>query len=293
MTSRRDALPSEPTRHAPVLRRIAGALALLSVAVLLAFGPRPAMAQSDSAKAGSAQGDQARLVERARLTLEQLTSDPEFDDLNRYLKNAEAVLIVPQLIKGGFIVGGEGGSAVLLARAQDGTWSPPAFYTLGAASIGLQIGGQVSQVVFTIMNRDALAQAADRLLNIEGVTTTLVYGLDDRTIYVSARTRGTDLDLGEALRDAFGQIGSAGGHADMAGAQIELGVMEDEETPIEEIAEGIVTDRFLDVLEARWNRPLGVTTGEQYLVESEDVDTSVVVSPPEGESLESLTDDSV
>jgi len=201
MTSRRDALPSEPTRHAPVLRRIAGALALLSVAVLLAFGPRPAMAQSDSAKAGSAQGDQARLVERARLTLEQLTSDPEFDDLNRYLKNAEAVLIVPQLIKGGFIVGGEGGSAVLLARAQDGTWSPPAFYTLGAASIGLQIGGQVSQVVFTIMNRDALAQVLDTQIKVGAdasiavgpigkgleASTTGNFGAD---IYAFAKTEG-------------------------------------------------------------------------------------------------------
>ena len=181
-----------------------------------------------------------------------------------------------------------------LQRIESPSIAPETLETLARAITNrTRHGPAVLSGVGQLRNRDALAQAADRLLNIEGVTTTLVYGLDDRTIYVSARTRGADLDLGEALRDAFGQIGSAGGHADMAGAQIELGVMEDEETPIEEVAEGIVTDRFLDVLEARWNRPLGVTTGEQYLVESEDVDTSVVVSPPEGESLESLTDDSV
>ncbi|PSP53762.1 DHH family phosphoesterase, partial [Halobacteriales archaeon QH_7_68_42] len=71
--------------------------------------------------------------------------------------------------------------------------------------------------------RDALAQAADRLLNIEDVTTTFVYGISEGTVYVSARARNADIDLGETLRDAFGQIGSAGGHADMAGAQLSLG----------------------------------------------------------------------
>ncbi|HSR71739.1 MAG TPA: lipid-binding SYLF domain-containing protein, partial [Kiloniellales bacterium] len=56
----------------------------------------------------------------------------------------------------GFIVGAEGGSGVLLVRGSDGSWSPPAFYTLAAGSIGLQIGGQVSEVVFTLMNDGAV-----------------------------------------------------------------------------------------------------------------------------------------
>ena len=103
-----------------------------------------------------------------------------------------------------------------------------------------------------IGDRDTLAQAADRLLNLEGIATTLVYGIKDGTIYVSARARGTDLDLGEALRAAFDQVGSAGGHADMAGAQIELGVMEwveEGEQSLREVVDGLVTDRFLEVLE--------------------------------------------
>lgn len=107
-----------------------------------------------------------------------------------------------------------------------------------------------------ISNRDALAQAADRLLNLEGVTTTLVHGIKEQTVFVSARARGADVDLGEALRDAFGQIGSAGGHADMAGAQLELGMMgvnEDTES-VPDVVDDVLSDRFLDVLEARWNR---------------------------------------
>ncbi|WP_459192411.1 DHH family phosphoesterase [Halosimplex sp. J119] len=108
-----------------------------------------------------------------------------------------------------------------------------------------------------LSDRDALAQAADRLLDLEDVTTTLVYGISDGTIYVSARARGTDLDLGETLRDAFGQIGSAGGHADMAGAQISLGLLDaidaDDES-LNDIVRAIVSDRFLDAMGSRSHR---------------------------------------
>jgi len=93
-----------------------------------------------------------------------------------------------------------------------------------AAAIGNreQRGSVVTTYVGEIQDRDALAQAADRLLMMEGVSTTVVYGVMDGGIYVSGRARGTGLDLGETLRDAFDQIGSAGGHADMAGAQIQM-----------------------------------------------------------------------
>ena len=56
---------------------------------------------------------------------------------------AHGLLIIPELVKGGFIVGAEAGFGVFMVRGSDGTWSAPAFYTLAAGSIGLQIGGQV------------------------------------------------------------------------------------------------------------------------------------------------------
>ena len=106
-------------------------------------------------------------------------------------------------------------------------------------------------------DRDALAQAADRLLDLEDVTVTFVYGITDGTVYVSARARGTDVDLGEALRDAFGQIGSAGGHADMAGAQISLGVLDAVDAGDEgllEVVHSVVADRFLEAVESHTHR---------------------------------------
>ena len=66
------------------------------------------------------------LVEAARISLDRVLSNQSSDNLKRYLDNARAVLIVPELIKGGFIVGAEGGTGVLLVRGADGTWSAPA-----------------------------------------------------------------------------------------------------------------------------------------------------------------------
>jgi lipid-binding SYLF domain-containing protein len=104
----------------------------------------------------AAAGEPERLVEKSKITLDELLQDPGFSELSGYIGQAKGVLIFPQLIKGGFIVGGEGGSGVFLVKGADGSWSAPAFYTLAAGSIGLQIGGQVSQVVFTVMNDGAV-----------------------------------------------------------------------------------------------------------------------------------------
>ncbi|MFW6017338.1 MAG: DHH family phosphoesterase [Halapricum sp.] len=178
-----------------------------------------------------------------------------------------------------------------LQRIENPNMSPETFETIGCAIRNrTRHGPVVITGVEDIQDRDALAQAADRLLNIEDVTTTLVYGIDDSTIHVSARTRGADLDIGEALRDAFGAIGSAGGHADMAGAQIEAGSFEAEgfeanERPLIELVDEILTDRFLDVLEARWNRPVRAR-GEPYRVEGDPERRDVHVFPPDIESID-------
>lgn len=98
------------------------------------------------------------LVDKCRLSVQSMLSQSDFKPMGDYIKKARAVLIFPSLFKGGFILGGEGGTGVLLARRGDGTWSYPAFYYFGAASLGLQIGGQLSEVVLTVMNDDSLGR---------------------------------------------------------------------------------------------------------------------------------------
>lgn len=72
--------------------------------------------------------------------------------------------------------------------------------------------------------RDTLPQAADYLLNLEGVTTTLVFGIIDDTVHLSARTRDPRVHVGDVMASAFDGFGSAGGHRDMAGGTVSLGV---------------------------------------------------------------------
>ncbi|MDS0282950.1 DHH family phosphoesterase [Haloarcula onubensis] len=152
-----------------------------------------------------------------------------------------------------------------LQRIEDPSVSGETLAVIGRAIDNREEEGSVLlSCVGQLSDRDALAQAADRLLDLEGVQATMVYGVLDGTIYISARARGADIDLGEALRDAFGQIGSAGGHADMAGAQITLGVLDsvdDHEESLHSIVRSVVNDRFLDVVQSRSHRLLGRVNG--------------------------------
>jgi lipid-binding SYLF domain-containing protein len=97
------------------------------------------------------------LVDRARITLNDFMSDPNYVWLHENIDHAKGVLIFPQVIKGGFIWGGSGGTGVLLVRDQrTGNWSEPAFYTIGSVTFGLQIGGEAAQVVMLAMTQKAI-----------------------------------------------------------------------------------------------------------------------------------------
>jgi lipid-binding SYLF domain-containing protein len=73
------------------------------------------------------------------------------------LHRARGVMIIPTLVKGGFIFGAQGGTGVLLSRdPKTGSWSYPAFYAMGAGSFGLQIGLEVSKIMLIVMNDKAL-----------------------------------------------------------------------------------------------------------------------------------------
>ena len=99
--------------------------------------------------------DLSGLLHSATRTAEHMNRDPAFTEARHMLRDARAVLIVPHLVKGGFIFGGEGGNGVLLARTHHG-WSNPAFYAFGGASFGFQAGLEEAQIVLLIMSDRAL-----------------------------------------------------------------------------------------------------------------------------------------
>ena len=99
-------------------------------------------------------------------------------DIRDIMRRAVAVMVVPELVKGGFIVGGEGGDAVLLTRSAGGKFENPRFYFLGSLSLGLQIGLEVAEVVLCVMSQRALqAWAHDEVkLGAQAGLTVLVVG---------------------------------------------------------------------------------------------------------------------
>ena len=98
----------------------------------------------------NAQGEQQVLIDQATTTLSNFIRDPEMKWLQQNIGRAKAVLISPEIVKAGFIVGGSGGRAVLVAK-NGGKWVGPAFYTLATASIGFQAGVAASEMVTLVM----------------------------------------------------------------------------------------------------------------------------------------------
>ena len=103
----------------------------------------------------SAQGDQQVLVNQADTTLSNFMRDPEMKWLQQNIGKARAVLISPEIVKAGFIIGGSGGRAVLVAK-QGGKWVGPAFYTLATASVGFQAGIAASEMVTLVMTEKGM-----------------------------------------------------------------------------------------------------------------------------------------
>lgn len=113
----------------------------------------------------------------------------------------------------------------------------------------------VSNVGF-IRNRDALAESADFLLRLEGISTVLVFGIVEDYIEMSARTRDVRVNIGAVMKEAFGDIGSGGGHATMGGARIPLGLFKlaKDKSSLLKLAEEAITEKFLEALRIKEQR---------------------------------------
>lgn len=111
---------------------------LLTFSALISFSPPARAASADEISA------------EAMAALEQLYSqDPRMRELG---KKAVAVLVFPNIIKGGFLVGGERGSGALIRRGQ-----VEGFYSISALSFGFQAGAQQFSYALFFMNEPALA----------------------------------------------------------------------------------------------------------------------------------------
>jgi lipid-binding SYLF domain-containing protein len=101
--------------------------------------------------------EQQGLVDKARVTFESFMTDKNQAWLKENLNQAKGLIIIPSLLKAGFVIGGSGGSGVLIVKDEKtGQWSQPAFYTLGAGSIGFQIGAEAAEVIMMVRTQKAV-----------------------------------------------------------------------------------------------------------------------------------------
>ena len=140
-------------------------------------------------------------IERARLTLRSMLQDETYAPLSNALRDARGVMVFPELFRGGFFVGGEGGIGVLLVRRTDGTWGYPAFYLMAGGSFGLQFGGQISEMVLAIMTQRGIDAVLSRYATLgadaNAALVSIGVGVDARTaldtgadMYAFSRNQG-------------------------------------------------------------------------------------------------------
>jgi lipid-binding SYLF domain-containing protein len=101
--------------------------------------------------------EQQGLVDQARVTFDNFMKDENQAWLKENLNQAKGLLIIPSLLKAGFFIGGSGGSGLLIVKDdKTGQWSQPAFYTIGAGSLGIQFGAEAAEVIMMVRTQKAV-----------------------------------------------------------------------------------------------------------------------------------------
>ncbi|HQR35643.1 MAG TPA: lipid-binding SYLF domain-containing protein [Blastocatellia bacterium] len=120
-------------------------ISMLGVAVLL----------TTSVLAQGRMKDEKNQSQKAAEVFREIMDIPDKEIPREILDKAECVAVFPQVVKAGFIVGGQGGRGVASCRTSTG-WSAPAYFNLGGGSFGLQIGAQATDFVLLFMNKGGM-----------------------------------------------------------------------------------------------------------------------------------------
>jgi len=141
-----------------------------------------------------AQDKEANKIDDAIEVLEDLKDlpiDGEEDITEELMEDAEAVVIIPKLKKGGLIVGGKFGKGIVLIKNEDGSWSDPAFVKIAGGSLGFQIGYTSSDLFLVFRNKKILKQLSkDKGRFTLGADVTVAAGKQGRSA-----SANTDVDF--------------------------------------------------------------------------------------------------
>ena len=117
--------------------------------------------------AGSAREDSVARLQSSVDVLRSIMATPDKGIPEEVLSNAKCILVVPDLIKGGFIFGGKHGRGVASCRTSSG-WSAPAFVSVGGGSWGLQIGVEGVDLVMLVMNEQGFQHLLSSKFQLSG-----------------------------------------------------------------------------------------------------------------------------
>ncbi len=192
--------------------RSARSIALALLAVLAAVATTQAEARRRT--------DEDRLAEAAHV-LDAFATDEQHGIPVQVLQQAHGIVVIPNLIRGGFVIGGRRGRGVLAIRSPDGEWSNPAFVTLTGGSLGAQFGAESADLVLVFENERAIKNIQAGKFTLGGDasaiggpmgrrTTAVMTGraevyayMHSRGLFAGATFEGVRLDIDEQAGDAF------------------------------------------------------------------------------------------
>jgi lipid-binding SYLF domain-containing protein len=117
--------------------------------------------------AGSAREDSEDRLDRSVKVIEAIMAAPDKGIPEEVLHGAKCIVVVPDLIKGGFVFGAKHGRGVATCRTGNG-WSAPAFVSVGGGSWGLQIGVEDVDLIMLVMNDRGLQHLLSSKLELTG-----------------------------------------------------------------------------------------------------------------------------
>lgn len=198
----------------------------LLLAILMACLGSLVWAQSDKTSDAEENGKGGvSELQKATETVEHMSATaPDKGVPKQVLEGAKCVAVIPKLVKGAFVVGGEHGTGVATCRASEGKWSAPAPFSVSGISWGPQIGGKTTDLLMFIMNEkgmndlmfghfkvgadvSAAAGPAGRQASVEGgwKAGILTYS-SSKGAFIGASLNGAELQQdGHATREWYGR----------------------------------------------------------------------------------------
>ncbi len=169
-------------------------------ALVLALGSGPVLANEEQDR-----------VDQARITVNSFAADENMELMLELLNKAHGVVIIPQLLKAGFIIGGSGGSGVLLSYDPESkSWSSPSFLTMGSGSVGLQIGAESAEIMLLIMSKKGMEAVVKNKFTLGGDASVAVGPLGAGAKAATTTNIGADIYSFSKAKGLFGGIALEG-----------------------------------------------------------------------------------